>query len=48
MDWISDCHNYSKVKKVKLVVIEFTNYALIWWNQNVISRRMSGERSVAS
>jgi len=33
---------------VKLVVIEFTNYALIWWDQNVISRRRSGERPVAS
>jgi hypothetical protein len=36
------------VKKVKLVVIEFTDYALIWWDQNVISRRRSGERPVTS
>ena len=35
------------MKKVKLVVVEFTDYALIWWDQNVISRR-SGERLVAS
>ena len=34
-------------KKVKLVVIEFTDYALIWWDQNVISRRRSGEKPVA-
>jgi hypothetical protein len=33
---------------VKLVVIEFTDYALIWWDQNVISRRRSAERLVAS
>jgi hypothetical protein len=33
---------------VKLVVIEFTNYALIWWDQNVISTRRSGERPIAS
>jgi len=46
VDWIFDCHNnYSEVKKV-LVVIEFTNYTLIWWNQNVISRRKSEERPV--
>jgi hypothetical protein len=32
VDWISDCHNYSEVKKVKLVAIEFTDYALIWWD----------------
>jgi hypothetical protein len=48
VDWIFDCHNYLEVKKVKLVVIEFTDYALIWWDQNVISRRRSGERPVAS
>jgi len=47
VDWIFEYHNYSKAKKVKLVVIEFTNYALIWWDQNVICRR-SGERLVAS
>ena len=29
VDWIFYCHNYSKAKKVKLVVIEFTDYALI-------------------
>jgi hypothetical protein len=38
---------YFSEKKVKLIVIEFTDYALIWWDQNVISRR-SGERPVAS
>jgi len=48
VDWIFDCHNYSEAKKVKLVVIEFTDYVLIWWDQNVISRRRSGERPVAS
>ncbi|KAL3566435.1 hypothetical protein D5086_031850 [Populus alba] len=48
VDWIFDCHNYSEAKKVKLVVIEFTDYALIWWDQNVISRRRSGERPVVS
>ena len=49
VDWILDCHNYSEVKKVKVVVvIEFMDYALIWWDQNVISRRRSGERPIAS
>jgi len=48
VDWIFVYHNYSEAKKVKLVVIEFTNYALIWWDQNVIIRRRSGERPIAS
>ena len=33
---------------MKLIVIEFTDYALILWDQNVISRRRSGERPVSS
>jgi len=48
VDWIFYCHNYSEAKKVKLIVIEFTDYAMIWWDQNVISRSRSGERSVSS
>jgi len=47
VDWIFDCHNYSEAKKVKLIIIKFTDYALICWDQNVISRR-SGEWLVAS
>jgi len=30
VDWIFDCHNYSEAEKMKLVVIEFMDYALIW------------------
>jgi len=45
-DWIFDCHSYSEQKKVKLVIIEFTKYALIWWNQIVISTRRNGEQLV--
>ncbi|RDX79496.1 hypothetical protein CR513_40071, partial [Mucuna pruriens] len=30
---VFDCHNYSKEKKLKLVVVEFTHYASIWWDQ---------------
>jgi len=39
------CHNYSEAKKVKLVVI-FMDDALIWWDQNVISRRRSGDANL--
>jgi hypothetical protein len=46
VDWIFDCHSYSEQKKVKLVIIEFMEYALIWWDQIVISRRRNGERPV--
>ena len=43
VDWIFYCHSYSEQKKVKLVINEFTEYALIWWDQIVISRRRNGE-----
>ena len=46
VDCIFDCHSYSKQKKVKLVIIEFTEYALIWWDQIVINRSRNGERPV--
>ena len=39
VDWIFDCYSYSEQKKVKLVVIEFIEYALIWWDPIVISRK---------
>ena len=42
-----DCHNYSKEKKVKLTVVEFTtNYASIWWDQLVTSRHMNVESPI--
>ena len=39
MELIFECHNYSKKKKVKLPIIEFTDYAIIWWDQLVMNRR---------
>ena len=27
------CHNYTEDKKLKVAAMEFTDYALIWWNQ---------------
>ena len=39
LEWVDkvervfDCHNYSEAKKLKLAVLEFTNYAAVWWDQ---------------
>ncbi|KAG2411212.1 hypothetical protein I3760_Q021100 [Carya illinoinensis] len=41
-----ECHNYSEEKKVKLAVIEFTDYAIIWWDQLVTNKRRNYERYV--
>jgi hypothetical protein len=46
IDLVFDCHNYSEEKKVKLAVIEFTDYAIIWWDQLVTNRRRNKERPV--
>ncbi|KAL4280180.1 hypothetical protein GQ457_03G020830 [Hibiscus cannabinus] len=45
---IFECHNYSKLKKVKLAAIEFVDYALIWWDQLTSSRRRNGERPIST
>ena len=37
------CHNYSKNKKVKLVVIEFLDYAIVLWDQLVLNKRRNRE-----
>jgi hypothetical protein len=46
IDLVFDCHNYSEEKKVKLAVIEFIDYAIIWWDQLVTNRRRNNERPV--
>ena len=46
MEFIFECHNYSEEKKVKLAVIEFTNYAIIWWDQLVMNIRRNYERPI--
>ena len=45
---IFECHNFSEEKKVKLAAVEFTDYALIWWDQLVTSRRRNGERPITT
>jgi hypothetical protein len=39
MEMVFDCHSYSEIKKVKLATIEFTDYAIVWWDQLLINRR---------
>ena len=46
VELIFECHNYSKKKKVKLPIIEFTDYAIIWWDQLVMNKRRNHERLI--
>jgi hypothetical protein len=43
MEMVFDCHNYSEMKKAKLAAIEFTDYAIVWWNQLLINKRREME-----
>ena len=42
VELIFDCHNHSEAKKVKLAVVEFTDYAIVWWDQLVTSKKRNG------
>lgn len=46
MELIYDYHNYSEEIKVKLAVIEFTDYTIICWNQLVKNMRKNQERFI--
>ena len=46
MEFVFDCHNYSEAKKVKLVVVEFFDYAITWWDQFFINRMRNIERPI--
>ncbi|XP_019235260.1 PREDICTED: uncharacterized protein LOC109215615 [Nicotiana attenuata] len=54
LDWerkveaIFDCHHYSEGKKVKLAVVEFSDYASIWWKKLTRDRQQDGEPPIAT
>jgi len=45
---IFNIYRYSEEKKVKLDVVEFTDYAMIWWERLVVKRRRNKERPVST
>ncbi|PKI55023.1 hypothetical protein CRG98_024584 [Punica granatum] len=46
VELVFDCHNYSEEKKVKLAAVEFTDYAIVWWDKLVKERRRNHERHI--
>ena len=54
IDWdkkveiIFDIYRYYEEKKVKLVVMEFTDYVMVWWERLVVERRRNRERPVST
>ena len=43
-----DCNNYTDEQKLRLAVGEFTDYALVWRDQMVMSRKRCGEPSITT
>nr|XP_016511489.1 PREDICTED: uncharacterized protein LOC107828385 [Nicotiana tabacum] len=54
LDWekkveaIFDCHNYSEGKNVKLAIVEFSNYAAIWWKKLTMDKLQEGQAPIAT
>ncbi|XP_027184028.1 uncharacterized protein LOC113782336, partial [Coffea eugenioides] len=46
IELVFDCTTYSEEQKVKLAVVEFTDYAVVWWDQLSTSRRRSREPTI--
>ena len=46
VELVFDCYNYSEMKKVKLDAIEFSNYAIIWWDQLVMDKMQNREHPI--
>ncbi|KAI4340759.1 hypothetical protein MLD38_025566 [Melastoma candidum] len=46
VDLVFDCHNYSEEKKVKLAAVAFTDYAIVWWDQLMVTKRRNRERPI--
>nr|XP_027062824.1 uncharacterized protein LOC113689221 [Coffea arabica] len=43
---VFDCYDYNAEQKVKIATVEFTDYALVWWDQVRTHRRRMGEPRV--
>ena len=48
VEMIFDIHRYSEEKKVKLVVREFTDYAMVCWERLMVERRRNKESPVST
>jgi hypothetical protein len=46
VEMIFDSHRYLEEKKVKLLVVEFTDYDMVWWERLVVERRRNRERPI--
>ena len=45
---VFECQDYTDEQKVKLATLEFTDYAIVWWEQERTSRRRNRERQIST
>ena len=45
IEMVFECQYYTEEQKVKLATLEFTNYAMVWWDQARTSRRRCSVRT---
>nr|XP_027090334.1 uncharacterized protein LOC113711368 [Coffea arabica] len=48
VELVFDCNDYTDAQKLRLAVVEFTDYAIVWWEQVVTSRRRCGEPPITT
>ena len=48
IEQIFSCYNYTDLQKVQVASIEFSDYALIWWDQLVKERRRNNDQPIAT
>lgn len=48
MELVFYCHNYSEEKRVKLSIVEFTDYAIIWQGRVVTSRKRNYKQPIST
>ncbi|XP_071901035.1 uncharacterized protein [Coffea arabica] len=48
VELVFDCNDYTDAQKLRLAIVEFTDYAIVWWEQVVTSRRRCGELPITT
>ncbi|XP_027082339.2 uncharacterized protein [Coffea arabica] len=48
VELVFDCNDYTDAQKLRLAVLEFTDYAIVWWEQVATSRRRCGEPPITT
>ncbi|XP_071909695.1 uncharacterized protein [Coffea arabica] len=48
VELVFDCNDYTDAQKLRLAVVEFTDYAIVWWEQVATSRRRCGDPPITT